>query len=174
MDVLLGTMREKIIREQSFLIPLLRVSKCCVVWHSPTYILPASKEQRESWKLGLEQCQQSSSVEQMASFQVLIDMIYWHSSFKMGPLITRYKSRPIITPLLGPIGVIVITPVTYLSKTALLQGSHFTIFHPIFHNSGGRSWRNFTHQVAQGILRVCDDDEIGTCTTLGRKQCINS
>ena len=169
MDVLLGNMREEILREQSFVDPSskgIQMLRCLTF----TNIYPSCKKRtkKNPENLVLEQCQQSFSVEQMASFQVLIDMIYWHSSFKMGPLITRYKSRPIITPLLG---VRVRTPQLHIYlKRPFYRGP----ISPHFSQQWGRSWWNFTHQVAQGILRVCDDDEIGTCTTLGRKQCINS
>lgn len=158
MDVLLGNMREKRLREQSFLIRLLRVSRCCVVWHSPTYILPATKvAKRNPENLVVEQCQQSFSVEQMASFQVLIDMIYWHCSFKMGPLITRYKSRPIITPLLG---VRVITPVTYLSKTALLQGSHFTPFITTVGAVAGGIWQTKWPKAYSGCATTMKSERV--------------
>ena len=126
MDVLLGNMRQEILREQSFLIPLFKgiYPNAALFDIHQRYILPATKvAKRNPENLVLERCQQSI----FCWTNGLFSGDYWNDvlTFKMGPLITRYRSRPIITPLLG---VRVITPVTCLSKTALLQGSHFTPF----------------------------------------------
>ena len=98
----------------------------CLTFTNIYSLLPATKRaKRNPENLVLNNVSNPFLLNKWHLFRCLLTMIYWHCSFKMGPLITRYKSRPIITPLLG---VRVITPVTYLSKTALLQGSHFTPF----------------------------------------------